>query len=127
MKMIYSDDEGATWSSPKIINDQIKTPNMTFLLVSPGGAITIKNGEHRGRILVPIYYSAIDHSVEYANAMYGDDNGVTWQLGESPNDGRIGGAEKLHEAQFVEMPNGQIKMFARSVGRAAIATSLDGG
>ncbi|MGF1723312.1 sialidase domain-containing protein [Photobacterium nomapromontoriensis] len=125
--MIYSDDEGATWSSPKIINDQIKTPNMTFLGVSPGGAITIKNGEHRGRILVPIYYSATDHNVEYANAMYSDDNGVTWQLGESPNDGRIGGAEKLHEAQFVEMPNGQIKMFARSVGRAAIATSLDGG
>lgn len=114
--MIYSDDEGATWSHPKIINDQIKTADMKFLGVSPGGAITIKNGANRGRILTPIYFTSINNTTEYANAIYSDDNGATWQLGESPNDGRIGGAEKLHEAQFVEMPNGQIKMFARSVG-----------
>lgn len=125
--MIYSDDEGETWSQPKIINDQIKTADMKFLGVSPGGAITIKNGKHQGRILVPIYYTSTKNSTEYAAAMYSDNNGVTWRLGESPNDGRIGGAQKLHEAQFVEMPNGQIKMFARSIGKAAIATSLDGG
>lgn len=125
--MIYSDDEGATWSQPIIVNDQIKTSDMKFLGVSPGGAIIIQNGTHQGRILVPMYYTSTNNTTEYASAMYSDDNGVTWQLGESPNDGRIGGAEKLHEAQFVEMPNGQIKMFARSIGRAAIATSLDGG
>ncbi|OLQ84947.1 hypothetical protein BIY21_19675 [Vibrio ponticus] len=125
--MIYSDDEGATWSQPEIVNDQIKTSDMKFLGVSPGGAITIKNGVNQGRILVPIYYTSTLNTTEYAAAMYSDDNGVSWRLGESPNDGRIGGAEKLHEAQFVEMPNGQIKMFARSVGKAAVATSLDGG
>lgn len=125
--MIYSDDEGATWSNPKIMNDSIKTEDMKFLGVSPGIGIQLTYGDHAGRLLVPVYYTSTRNTTEYSAVMYSDDNGGSWTLGESPNDGRIGGSQKLHESQLVEMPDGQVKMFARTLGKTAIATSFDGG
>lgn len=69
--------------------------------------------------------------------MYSDDHGETWNLGESPNDSRdghsensdtIGSGNQLTEAQVVQMPDGQLKMFMRNTGSyVRIATSFDGG
>ncbi|OAB46427.1 sialidase family protein [Paenibacillus antarcticus] len=125
--MSYSDDEGVSWSQPTIINDQIKTNDMKFLGTAPGVGIQLKKGVYAGRLIVPMYYTSNLYSTEYSAVMYSDDNGLTWTLGESPNVGRIGGAQKLHESQLVEMPDGQVKMFARTIGKTAIATSFDGG
>lgn len=123
--MCYSDDSGATWSSPQIMN--IKTPDMKFFGVAPGIGITLKNGQHAGRMVVPMYYTSENHSTEWACLIYSDDNGATWHRGESPNDGRIGGEGKLHESQVVEMPDGQLKMYSRSLSKASVSTSFDGG
>ncbi|MHA0855607.1 sialidase domain-containing protein [Paenibacillus sp. CMAA1364] len=125
--MSFSDDQGASWSKPQIINNQIKSNDMKFLGTAPGVGIQLKNGSHVGRLLVPMYYTSSLNSTEYSAVMYSDDNGLTWILGESPNNGRIGGAQKLHESQVIEMPDGQIKMFVRTNGKTAIATSFDGG
>lgn len=123
--MCYSDDDGNTWSDPQIMD--FKTDDMKFFGVAPGVGITVKNGKHAGRIVVPMYYTSTNNTTEYACVVYSDDGGNTWTRGESPNDGRIGGAKKLHESQIVEMPNGQLKMYARSLGKASVATSFDGG
>lgn len=123
--MCYSDDDGNTWSVPKLMDFQ--TDDMKFFGVAPGVGITIKNGSYAGRMVVPMYYTSSNNTTEYACVVYSDDGGNTWTRGESPNDGRIGGAKKLHESQIVEMPNGQLKMYARSLGKASVATSFDGG
>lgn len=123
--MCYSDDNGVSWSSPEIMN--IKTDDMKFFGVAPGVGITLKNGKYAGRMVVPMYYTSSKHTTEWACLIYSDDNGATWERGESPNDGRVGGEGKLHESQVVEMPDGQLKMFSRSLSHASVSTSFDGG
>lgn len=123
--MCYSDDDGENWSNPKLMD--FKTNDMKFFGVAPGVGITIKNGTNAGRIVVPMYYTSTNNTTEFACVVYSDDEGATWTRGESPNDGRIGGAQKTHESQLIEMPNGQLKMYSRSLGKATVSTSFDGG
>lgn len=125
--MIYSDDDGQTWSDPQLMNGQLKTDDMIFFGVAPGVGIQIENGLYAGRLVVPFYYTSTLNTTEFACVVYSDDNGQTWTRGASPNDNRLGGPQKLHESQIIEMPDGQLKMFARNLGKASIATSFDGG
>ncbi|MPQ43486.1 sialidase domain-containing protein [Clostridium tarantellae] len=139
LALIYSDDEGETWSKPNFISGQFKKEWMSFLGTGPGRGIQIKNGVKAGRLIFPVYY--LNSNVRQNSAViYSDDHGVTWKLGESPNDGRVEGtttissetlsstAYELTEAQVVEMPNGQLKMFMRNrAAYARIATSFDYG
>lgn len=45
LQMIYSDDDGATWSAPIDITSQVKQPWMRFLGTSPGNGIQLSSGE----------------------------------------------------------------------------------
>lgn len=142
LALLTSDDDGITWSEPNLISGQFKKEWMSFLGTGPGNGIQIKNGEHAGRLIFPVYYLNKNQKQSSA-AIYSDDGGVTWELGESVNDGRLLNGNTIHsseitgasreemtEAQVVEMPeDGQLKMFMRnpSVGNPAVATSFDGG
>lgn len=139
LSLIYSDDDGATWSEPIDINSDIKADWMKFLGTGPGAGIQIENGQYAGRIVFPVYYT--NGSGKQSSAViYSDDHGETWNMGESPNDGRdLGNGSfsdsetmtdglELTECQVVEMPNGQLKLFMRNTGSyVRIATSFDGG
>lgn len=131
--VIYTDDDGQTWSAPTMMNPIIKESNMLHCGTAPGVGIQIQNGLYKGRLLVPYYYNTTSATgIMNGCLVYSDDNGATWMRGGSPNDGR---SSKLAmgEIQVVEMPfsNGetisQLKMFIRVKGHALIATSLDGG
>ena len=139
LSLIYSDDDGATWSKPVDINSDIKADWMKFLGTGPGSGIQIKNGEYAGRIVFPVYYTN-GAGKQSSAVIYSDDHGETWNMGESPNDGRdlgdgsfgnsqtMTGGLELTECQAVEMPNGQLKLFMRNTGSyVRIATSFDGG
>lgn len=142
LHLIYSDDDGKTWSKPRDLNTEVKNDWMKFLGTAPGRGIQIENGEHKGRLVFPVYYTN-KYEKQSSAVVYSDDYGETWNMGESPNDGRIirnGNSitsESLNEQQYeltecqvVEMPNGQLKLFMRNRGndkRVAIATSFDGG
>ncbi|MPQ42991.1 sialidase domain-containing protein [Clostridium tarantellae] len=139
LALIHSDDDGQTWSEPKIISGQFKKEWMSFLGTGPGVGHQIKNGDHKGRLVFPVYSLNLNKKQNSA-VIYSDDGGETWNLGESPNDGRIEGntvlsaeslnnnAYELTESQVVEMPNGQLKLFMRNRnGYTRIATSFDGG
>ena len=139
LSLIYSDDDGATWSKPVDINSDIKADWMKFLGTGPGSGIQIKNGEYAGRIVFPVYYTN-GAGKQSSAVIYSDDHGETWNMGESPNDGRdlgngsFGNSQtmtdglELTECQVVEMPNGQLKLFMRNTGSyVRIATSFDGG
>ncbi len=134
--MIYSDDDGATWTAPRILNGEVKSDNMRFFGLGPGIGIQLQNDvAHKGRILVPLYFDDNATKTEFRGVMiYSDDNGLTWHIGEAtpewkPHDGILPERAVFYEIQMVEMPDGQVKMFSRTSkrGKAIVATSFDGG
>ncbi|WP_085993127.1 sialidase family protein [Oceanobacillus senegalensis] len=140
LELYYSDDEGETWSGIIDLNDEVKEEWMAFLGTGPGNGIQLTQGKHKGRLIFPVYFLN-DHYKQASAVIYSDDNGKTWHRGESPNEGRIvengdvihekdfnNSKYEITEAQVVEMPDGQLKMFMRNhSGYAQIATSFDGG
>lgn len=142
LQMIYSDDDGETWSQPIDITAQVKKDWNRFFGTSPGNGIQIKKGPHKGRILIPVYYNHEEGITFSCAVIYTDDAGRTWHLGDSPNDGRelfgktissrdlnddIG---SLHESAIIEGKSGNIHVYMRNQhpsGRVAHAVSEDGG
>lgn len=139
LELWHSDDEGSTWSGPIDLNPTVKEEWMAFLGGGPGSGIQLKHGPNKGRLVFPIYFTN-ENRAQASAVIYSDDHGVTWKRGESPNEGRIvdgktlsertfsGSHNELTEAQVVELPDGQLKLFMRNYsGYARIATSFDGG
>ncbi|MBF0787111.1 MULTISPECIES: exo-alpha-sialidase [unclassified Streptococcus] len=139
----YSDDEGQTWSCPRDITGQVYEPWMAFLGIGPGVGIALKQGEHEGRLVVPIYTTNDSRELksQAARIIFSDDHGQTWQCGASVNDGRVlSTGEVIQSATFadelaqtteavpVELTDGRIKLFTRNLnGHVQVATSVDGG
>ncbi|HGQ6443887.1 TPA: LPXTG-anchored neuraminidase NanA [Streptococcus pneumoniae] len=141
--MSYSDDDGKTWSAPQDITPMVKADWMKFLGVGPGTGIVLRNGPHKGRILIPVYttnnVSHLDGS-QSSRVIYSDDNGKTWHAGEAVNDNRQVDGQKIHsstmnnrraqntESTVVQLNNGDVKLFMRGLtGDLQVATSKDGG
>ena len=141
--MSYSDDDGQTWSAPKDITPGIRQDWMKFLGTGPGTGIVLRTGEHKGRILVPAYTTNnISHlgGSQSSRLIYSDDHGVTWHVGEAPNDNRPVGNGVIHsstmnnggaqntESTVLQLNNGDVKLFMRGLtGDLQVATSKDGG
>ncbi|MFJ7933389.1 sialidase domain-containing protein [Sporosarcina sp. NPDC096371] len=137
LELWHSDDEGLTWDGPVDMNPGLKEEWMAFLGAGPGSGIQLTQGENAGRLVLPVYFTN-ENRQQASAVIYSDDNGETWTRGESPNHGRVVNGvtldertfvgNELTEAQVVEMPDGQLKMFMRNYsGFAQIATSFDGG
>lgn len=141
--MSYSDDDGKTWSAPQDITPMVKADWMKFLGVGPGTGIVLRNGSHKGRILIPVYTT---NNVSHLNGsqssriIYSDDHGKTWHAGEAVNDNRQVDGQKIHsstmnnrraqntESTVVQLNNGDVKLFMRGLtGDLQVATSKDGG
>ena len=128
---IYSDDDGKTWSAPRLIDHMVKEPWMSFAGVCPGNGIVIRQSEkHYGRILVPFYCSGKSKSHYSSGALISDDDGKTWSRGKMINEGRsINGRivdpvtmqdddATSSETVFVERKNGDILAFFRNQNRS---------
>ena len=138
LQMIYSDDDGATWSAPVNLNHHVKEEWMSFCGTSPGTGVQLRSG----RLVVPIYYNG-EHKRHFSAAVvYSDDGGATWKRGKSPNDGRIFEGRQIdsrtldteagatHEATLIERADGSLLMLMRNQhpsGKVAAAVSTDGG
>jgi len=123
MDMLFSDDEGKTWG------DRVR-------VTSRQDAYYLHNDRtmqlSTGRILVPLamvprekFGVAIETS-DVAGCYYSDDNGKTWKESNwvAANDP----SDHLAEPICVELPNGDVKMFARSTtGYIREMVSKDGG
>lgn len=134
--MVYSDDDGETWSKPQDLSGMIKAEWMVFSGTGPGVGTQMSNG----RLIVPVYVTNTNVGASQSAAViYSDDNGETWKMGETVNDGIVnGGAEHMTsgammtESQAVEVTladgSKALKLFCRNrSGRVKIATSYDGG
>lgn len=116
--MKYSDDDGKTWSDPILLNGMVKAEDSRVLVTGPGRGMQIKNGEYKGRLTVPVYDTA------QSGIIYSDDHGATWNYAKGPSTKKAA----MSESQIVEMPDGTLRVYARSTGsKIAEAVSLDGG
>lgn len=122
-------DEGKTWSDAVKITSQVKRADWRSYANTPGHAIQLTEGKHRGRIFVPINYSKGEPSRNFedymASAFYSDDHGASFKIS---NDIGIAGS---NESTASEISGGRILLNARNQkgdGRYRItARSDDGG
>lgn len=116
--MKYSDDDGKTWSDPILLNGMVKAEDSRVLVTGPGRGMQIKNGEYKGRLIIPVYDTA------QSGTIYSDDHGATWSYAKGPSTKKAA----MSESQIVEMPDGTLRVYARSTGsKIAEAMSFDGG
>jgi len=116
--MKYSDNDGQTWSDPILLNGMVKPEDSRVLVTGPGRGIQLKNGEHAGRLIIPVYDSG------KSGAIYSDDHGATWTYAAGPSTANAA----MSETQFVELPDGTIRVYGRSnSSKVSTAVSMDGG
>lgn len=132
--LMTSDDDGRTWTQPRDITRQTKREKIVTTMASgPGIGIQLRHGPHAGRILFP--FNEGPFGVWNLYAVYSDDHGKTWAMGNVAPGGRIdnGKGKKtslVNEAQFVELQDGSIRFNVRRwAGKALRKTcvSSDGG
>ncbi|GAB3750878.1 sialidase family protein [Spirosoma pomorum] len=122
---ITSTDAGKTWSEPVNITKQVSRPNQPATnpaysfsedwrsyANTPGHALQLQKGPHKGRIFVAANHSAGSpqpHFQDYrAHGFYSDDHGKSWQL--SPTIPYPGG----NESTAAETSEGGILMNIRN-------------
>lgn len=142
LMMVYSEDNGQTWSEPRSLNRMVKKDYMSFIGPGPGCGIVIKHGRYAGRVVVPIYFGTRTFPLRLScTVIYSDDGGESWQLGETPNNTRdvngkrlncmtVKADEMLTESQLIEQEDGTLKYFMRNHAKphsTAVAYSKNGG
>jgi len=118
-----SEDGGETWSPLRDLTLQTKKENWTWYATGPCHALQLQSG----RLLIPC-----DHEVSpgeelfgsyFSHAIYSDDHGETWQIGEDVGTG-------VNECCMAELPDGRVYVNLRPWGDhccRAGAWSGDGG
>jgi sialidase-1 len=139
---ITSTDAGKSWSEPVNITKEVSRPNQPAAnsaysfpddwrsyANTPGHALQVQQGRHKGRIFVAANHSAGPpqaHFQDYrAHGFYSDDHGKSWQL--SPTIPYPGG----NESTAAELPGGGVLMNIRNqsgdVKNRLLASSSDAG
>ena len=104
--MLSSADDGAHWSAPADISDQVG-----YFVPGPGVGTQLRSG----RLVVPGY------DLDAAKVIYSDDHGRTWRAGD-----RVDGPG--NESQAVELADGTLALNVRvASGCRYVALSRNGG
>ena len=119
-----SEDEGATWSTPREITQEVKRADWTWYATGPGHGIQLRNG----RLVAPC-----DHmpAANYqwsdpfrSHLLLSDDHGVSWRIGAVTREA------DTNECMAVETAEGGVCLNCRNRtgprGRA-VCRSADGG
>lgn len=104
--VLYSDDQGATWSEAREITESVKDTAWTWYATGPCHALQLKKGPHKGRLVIPCDYGLYP-SGGGSHIIYSDDHGETWHRGAEYPDG--------NESTAAELPDGEI-IFNMRVG-----------
>ena len=132
--IVWSDDQGATWTPPLDITRSTKhAGKATTICSGPGIAIQLTRGTHPGRLVFPFNEGPFWLWNNYA--VFSDDHGVTWQCGENAPGALITDAKgrlrsQVNEVQMVELADGAILLNSRQFAGAKVrktAVSHDGG
>ena len=138
MRCFYmrSDDDGATWTEPveitKTFEDFRSDDDWKVLATGPAHGIQLTRGDHRGRLVVPVWLSlgtgGHAHRPSVTATIYSDDHGKTWQRGQIavPDTPEF---VYPNETVVVQLADGRVMLNARSESkrhRRIITTSSDG-
>lgn len=75
--LVYSDDDGQTWSDPVDITPQVKEDWMVFLGTGPGAGIQLQDGN----LVFPVYSANTNVGASQSSAVIiSEDHGETWKL-----------------------------------------------
>jgi len=122
--IIYSDDEGYTWSKPREITHMVKTDTVIQVFGS-GEGIQLKTGDRKGRLIIPggDFYPPNKRVFAWIS----DDHGETWKSSEVvPNPhNRLTPCENA----IVELADGSLLMNERNqdLGQRWQSYSIDAG
>jgi len=136
--LVWSDDDGKTWSKPVDLTKSVKRPAPVISVASgPGIGIVLQGDVYRGRIVMPFnesYFDSPEHTREHwkfnVYAVFSDDGGKTWRYGDSAPCNQNDAPGWGNEVQMVERADGSILLNSRSFRGAKlrkIAVSQDGG
>ncbi len=103
-EMVYSDNEGKTWSKIVNVTKQVKKDEWTLILAGPGNGICTK----KGVIVFPaqIWQNGAD-PVCRSTICYSKDGGKNWTMG-------TGVPGKTSECQVVELKDGSLMLNCRN-------------
>lgn len=123
--VVSSTNEGVSWSKPREITSDVKSPDWTWYATGPGNGIQIEQGEHAGRLVVPCDHIEAKTKHYYSHTVYSDNHGATWKAGGStPN-------HQVNECQVVELARGRLMLNMRNYAPSRTARqrafSRDGG
>ena len=123
----HSTDDGLTWAEPEEITDAVKKPEWSWFATGPGVGIQLRLGQHRGRLVIPCDTKVSGDAVAYySHAIYSDDEGKTWHVGDLTPEG-------TNECQVIERVDGSLLLNMRRSRSndfpqcRPTATSKDGG
>ncbi len=127
----FSDDDGKTWSKSENLSKTCRDDSWGWYATGPGIGIQLRNGPHKGRLVIPANHSYDDPDGKIRNGpysygshiIYSDDHGKTWQISEAIRPG-------CNESQAVELTDGTVLMNMRSYNNQhcrAVSYSNDGG
>ena len=129
-----SDDDGATWKTPRDITRSTKHPTPVKTICSgPGIGIQLTRGPHKGRLVIPFNEGPYWMWNNYA--VFSDDHGATWRTGQNAPGALITDAKgktrsQVNEVQMVELHDGSVMLSSRRFAGAEVrkaAISKDGG
>lgn len=103
--VLYSDDDGDTFSSPLEITATAKPSGWTWVACGPGHAIVTSSG----RIVVP-YFGNDALGASRVGVFYSDDGGTNWLLGAASSTALV------TECQVAELSNGNLHLNCRRIG-----------
>jgi len=77
----HSNDDGATWSEPREITDQVKPGRWSWYATGPGHGVQLSSG----RLLIPCDHIVLERGnrqdPHHSHVVYSDDHGQTWHVG----------------------------------------------
>ena len=123
--VIKSTDDGLSWSKPEEITKDVKEANWTWYATGPCQGIQIRNGQYKGRLLIPCDHIESQTKKYFSHVIYSDDNGKTWRLGGSTP------ADMVNECTLAELADGKIMLNMRNYSQSEryrkTSVSEDGG
>ncbi|HTD65357.1 MAG TPA: sialidase family protein, partial [Candidatus Limnocylindria bacterium] len=132
--LLWSDDDGATWTKPIDVTRATKrATNATTLASGPGIGIQLTRGPHKGRLIIPFNEGPYHQWNNFA--VFTDDRGAMWKFGENvPSafvpDAKLGQRSQLNEVQMVELSDGSVRLNSRQFAGAKVrktSVSKNGG
>ena len=123
--LLVSSDDGLTWSLPDEITPSVKLENWTWYATGPCHGIQLREGENKGRLIIPCDHIEAVTGKYFSHIIYSDNSGKTWNLGgTTPQD-------KVNESTVAELPGGRLMLNMRNYDRTQknrkVSFSNDGG